>query len=328
MLKTALAVTLAVSLAQSLGMERISLAAIVAVVTVQKTFYHSVLQSVAKVGSVLLGALLGTGLGALLGNNPLSFGIVTILAIVICLQLKWQDQIPITLVTAIYLISFPADGFQVVTVVEQFLLAFLGAVSALGVNYFFTPNHNKEIASLTMQIDQELRSMLQEIARRIADPAEKMGSSLSERTTRVRREIARGLEIAKLFREEQKFHFSEDSLSDKYRTAFRTLDALAESLEEMNRLSKRINTAVPQAIYLVKLLRILEKTQENALRGRKNHYKLLDEALENLQLFYDRMELPTTREEFISRASLYHIFQEMIKYYKRLKALPGMTLEA
>ncbi len=86
--KTALAVTLAITIAQQLGLERVTLAAIVALLTVQKTFYHSLLQSMAKLGSVLLGGVLGTAFSFMFGVSPLGYGLVTLAAIYICLQLR------------------------------------------------------------------------------------------------------------------------------------------------------------------------------------------------------------------------------------------------
>lgn len=324
-LKTALAVAVAVSIAQALGLERVTLTAIVAVVTVQKTFYHSLLQSIAKVGSVLMGALLGTSLGALFGNNPITFAVVTILSIIFCLRLKWQEQIPITLVTAVHMISFPGGSFQVLVFMEQIFLAFIGAVSALGVNYFFTPNHNQELQSKIKEIDLELRNMLDDISLKILNPENVHDGAISERSKRLREKINQAMDMSKLFREEQKFHFTDETLGDKYRALFRSFDYFLENIEEMYRLLKRMRIAVPQAKYLAKLLRILNKTQENALKGKNIHYTMIEQGIEDLERFYENMELPTSRDEFVSRASLFHVFREIKQYFRRIKDLPRLT---
>ncbi len=326
-LKTGLAVAIAVSIAQALGMDRVTLTAIVAVVTVQKTFYHSLLQSIAKVGSVLMGAILGTTLGALIGNNPFTFALVTILAIVFCLKMKWQEQIPITLVTAVHMISYLGGSFQWVTFAEQIFLAFIGAVSALGVNYFFTPNHNQEIRSIIKEIDLELRKMLDEIASRILSPESNQDQNFTDRCEILREEIHQAMETSKLFREEQKFHFADDTMADKYRDLFRIYERFLEYIEEMYRLSKRMNVSVPQAEYLAKLLRILSKAQQRALKGRNIHYTIIEQGIEDLESIYENMELPTTRDEFVSRAALFHIFKEMKRYFKRIKNLPPLAAE-
>ncbi len=70
-LKTALAVTLSIIIAQQLGLERVTLAAIVALLAVQRTFYHSLQQSMAKLGSVLIGGVLGATFSFVFGVSPL-----------------------------------------------------------------------------------------------------------------------------------------------------------------------------------------------------------------------------------------------------------------
>ena len=58
-LKTVLAVTLAIFLAQQLGLQNVGLAAVLAVIAVQRTFYRSLVQGLSVVGTVSLGCVLG-----------------------------------------------------------------------------------------------------------------------------------------------------------------------------------------------------------------------------------------------------------------------------
>ncbi|MBT9132587.1 MAG: hypothetical protein DDT33_01110 [Firmicutes bacterium] len=71
-----LAVGLSVYAAQLLGIKRVSSAAIVAVVTIQRTIYRSLTQSAARLGGVLLGATLGALFGLWLGTFPVAFSLV------------------------------------------------------------------------------------------------------------------------------------------------------------------------------------------------------------------------------------------------------------
>jgi len=321
-LKTAVAVTLAVTIAYYLELDRISLAAIVAVFTVQRTFYHSILQSAGKLGSVLLGAVLGSSLGVLWGSHPLNYGLVTILVIIACLKFNLQQQVPIALVTAVYMITGQSGGFEQGIFFEQIILALLGAISALAVNYFFTPDHKKEVENKIRTIDYELRKMLEEISLKITKPQEEKELDFFERSTQLRKKIEESIGMAKLFREEQKFHFAEENLADIYRNILRAFDYFLDSLEEMYRLLIRMNTEVPQSAHLSRLLMIMQKLQRNALLNKKNPYTIIDHAIHNLEQMYDNMELPVTREEFKSRASLYHIFKEIKRYYRKIKNLP------
>lgn len=323
-LKTVVAVILAVFIAQSVNYEEVNLAAIVALFTVQRTFYHSLLQSLGKVGSVLIGALLGTGVAVFLGEHALTFGLITMFVIVVSLKLNLQAQIPIMFVIATFMVSPQADNFQAHIIIKQVSLALIGSGSALATNYFFTPDHKEELKSKVENIDAELRYMLEELAAKIPYPPCDKDSSFFEKTSRLRKEASEGLQLSKLYREEQKFHFWDDTLADVYRAQFRTYEFFIDTIEEIYRLTIRMNTEVPQSVNISKLTRILKRMQKNALYGRKNPYNTVDRLIQNLEEQYENMELPATRDEFKSRASLYHIFKELKRYYKKVKEIPTL----
>lgn len=321
-LKTAVAVTIAVFIAHSLGYDQVTLAAIVALFTVQRTFYHSLQQSLGKVGSVFIGAIIGTVFAVLIGENAFTFGLITLVVILTCLKLNLQSQIPITLVTAVFMISSQAEGLQVYIILDQILLALIGSISALGVNYFFTPDHQEELQSKVENIERELELMLEDLLKKIPCPNKKSDLEIFTKLYDLKKEAREGLELSKLFREEQKFNFTGDTLADIYREQFRALKYFIDSIEEMYRLSERMGEAVPQSIEIAKLIRLLKKMQKNALYGRKIPYKFVDKIFKNLEDQYEEMELPKNRGEFKSRASLFHIFNEIKKYYKRIKEFP------
>lgn len=319
-IKTGVAVALAVFLAQYLGLERYTLAAVVALLTVQRSFYNSLLQSAGKVGSVLLGSLLGAGVGLLLGPIALSFGLVTVLIIMICLKLNWQEHIAITTVTAVHLISFPGPAFPHYAL-EQVLLALLGAFCGLGINALFSPDHQSEVRNLLLYADQELGKELELLADEVLHPAHCNWEEVMSRYESLREKINEGLQISKLLQEEQRFQPGETE-ADRYRQAFRIFELQLDRIIEMHRLVRRMKLEVPQAAPLAKLVYVLRRVQRAALRGRKVPVALLDRAIENLEKSYEEMELPQRRAEFISRASLFHLFGELKAYYRKIKKVP------
>ncbi len=321
-----MAVTIAVFIAHNLGYEEVTSAAIVALFTVQRTFYHSLLQSLGKVGSVLLGGMLGTVLAVILGGHALTFGLVTLLVIVLSLNLKLHSHIPIALVTAVLMIAPQADTFQTTIIFEQVLLALIGAVSALGINYFFSPNHKQKLKCKVEGIDKDVRSLLNELAHYVQHPPETIDSSFIDRLEQMRTEINRGIEMSKLFQDEQKFQSTDNTLADIYRLQFRSFEYFIDCIEEIYHLTVRMTIEVPQSEQIAKLFRILEKMQKNALQNRRAPYRLVETAIGNLEKQYDEMELPRTRDEFKSRASLFHVLQELKRYYKRIKKLPNYNL--
>ena len=319
-LKTSLAVGLTIFIVQSFGVERVTLPAIVAMVTIQRSFYRSIIQSLAKLGGILLGAFIGLLFGILMGPAPLAFALAIFIVIMGCLQLNWQDNILTTSVVAIGIISSNAHSLPLYSL-QQVLSALLAGAVALTINFLFTPNHRQEVRGRLQQIEVAFREMMDDITQEMLHPDMK-NEKFKQKAQLLENEIKEGLEISKLFREEQRFNLSRETLADHYRDTFRVFASQLERLQEMHKLAKRMVMEVPQATPLVQLIRILQKVQKNQLYGKKVHYAMLDKAIANLEESFALMDLPVTRAEFISRSSLVHLFKEIKKYYKRVRRIP------
>jgi uncharacterized membrane protein YgaE (UPF0421/DUF939 family) len=316
-LKTALAVTLAIFLAQQLGLERVTLAAIVALLTVQRTFYHSLVQSLTKLSSVLVGGILGTAFSYIFGVTPLGYGLVTLLAIYICLKLHWQDNIILTTITAITVI-FSGSDMPLAFSLEHIITALLGALCALAVNFLFTPNHKIEVLEKLNQAETGLRAIIDFIIQEMLEP----GCDDQEFRKEIKRLnliIEEGLELSKLFREEQRFIVNRETDADRYRQTFHLYNSQLNRLEEMHFLARRMPIRVPQAVPLTRLFRVVKKMQHLRISGDGRHYATVDQIMEKLEASFSSMDLPKSREEFISRASLFHLFQEIKRYYRRMQ---------
>ncbi len=325
-LKTALAVTLAIFIAQQLNLERVNLAAIVALITVQKTFYHSLLQSMTKIGSVLIGAILGTIFSLLFGLSPLSYGLVIIAVIYICLQLQWQEHIVLTAITAITVIfSTNGDTVPLLFSIQQIFTALLGATSGLFFNFLFTPNHKKEAVQKLLRAEEGLRRAIDFIMHEMLDPGCSDETFKAEIDT-LNQVIEEGLEISKLLQGEQRFIINRDTDSDRFYKTFLIFKSQLSRLEEMHNLARRIPVRVPQTGPVVQLFRIVQRMQRRAVTGRKNHYELVNQMLTKMEESFSESEPPQTRKEFISQASLFHLFREIKRYYRRMQEAPAMAV--
>ena len=318
-IKTSLAVGLSIFIAQSLGFERVTLAAIVAMVTTQRTFYRSIVKSAGRLGSVLLGAVLGTLFGLMLGNSPLAFALVTMVVILTCLRLNWQDNILITAVVAIGIMSSEAASLPLYSV-EQFFSALIGAVVALSINFLFAPHHHEDVKSKIQEIDVSLGAMLTDVAEEMLNTGHPV-MDFEIKAAQIQGQIKTGLELSKFLQDEQKFNFTRETTADRYRETLRKLSSQTERLVEMHYLARRMVGDVPQARPIARLLRVLQCAQRRKLLGRPIHEQLLDRAIQDLEEAFKEMELPKTRDEFISRSSLVHLFKETKKYYKRIREM-------
>ncbi len=324
-LKTALAVTLAIVIAQHFNMERATLAAIVALLTVQRTFYHSIMQSMAKLGSVLLGGVLGTAFSFVFGLSPLAYGLATLFAIYFCLQLHWQDHIVLTAITAVTVI-FSSHEMPLLFSAQQILTALLGAVCGLTVNYLFTPNHKKQVREQLKEVEAGSRRIIDFIMLEMLEPGCN-DESFKKEVAQLKDTIEEGMDLAKLLQEEQRFVIHRETDSDRYRRTFEIFKSQLARLEEMHNLARRIPIKVPHAGPIVQLFRIVQKMQLRRATGKHHHYRIIKRLMAKLEQSFEQLEMPHNRDEFISRASLFHLFQEVKRYYRRMQEIPFAVLK-
>ncbi|MFW0860519.1 MAG: aromatic acid exporter family protein [Dethiobacter sp.] len=318
-LKTSLAVGFSVFVVQSLEFGDVTLAVIVAVVTIQRTFYRSLLQSAERLACVLLGTILGAFLTTILGATPLSYSLVTLVVILTCLRLNWQENIVVVTIVAIGVMASPTENLPLYSF-EQFISAIIGAVVALGVNFMFAPSHQSavlvKLASLEVLLQQMMDLVSDEILR-----IDARYEDLEQKAENITQEINLSLELVKLFKEEQRFSLLGEKLADEYQKTFRYYATQTERLLEMHYLTKHMVSDMPQAELIARLLRILKQVQKRRLRGENAHDSLLGRAIENLDASFAEMEMPRNRAEFLTRSALVHLYQEIKRYYQRTKRL-------
>jgi len=319
-LKTSLAVGLSVFVVQSLEFGDVTLAAIVAVVTIQRTFYRSLLQSAERLGSVLLGTMLGALLSVLLGATPLSYSLVTFVVILACLRLNWQENIVVVTVVAIGVMASPLENLPLYSF-EQFISALIGAVVALGVNFMFAPSHQNAVLAKLTSLEALLQQLMELVAEEILNIKTRY-EDLEQKAENILQEINLSFELTKLCREEQRFSILGEKLADEYQEVFRYFATQTERLLEMHYLAKNMINDMPQAVPIYRLLRILKQVQYRRLRGKNAHDKLLDRVIENLDVSFAEMETPKNRVEFMTRSALVHLYQEIKRYHQRTKKLP------
>ncbi|AEI44189.1 FUSC family protein [Paenibacillus mucilaginosus] len=140
-LKTGIAVTLSLYVALLLGSASPVIAAVAAIFAMQPSIYRSWRYFLDQLQTNVLGAALALAAGRFFSNEPLAIGIVCILVILICLQMKMEETIGITLVTVVAVME--ASG-QWDFALNRFLLSLVGIGAAFLVNIFFIPPKPKE----------------------------------------------------------------------------------------------------------------------------------------------------------------------------------------
>ncbi|WP_010272818.1 FUSC family protein [Paenibacillus senegalensis] len=144
-LKTGVAVTLALYLCALLEWTPAIIAAVAAIFTMQPSIYRSWRHIRDQLQTNLLGASLALMAGMVFNNEPIAIGMVCIVVIMICIKLKMESTIGLTLVTVIAVMDVAGDAAVHWTfALNRLLVILLGIGSAFLVNIaFFPPQHEK-----------------------------------------------------------------------------------------------------------------------------------------------------------------------------------------
>ncbi|SFL84817.1 Uncharacterized membrane protein YgaE, UPF0421/DUF939 family [Paenibacillus sp. 1_12] len=140
-LKTGIAVTLSLYISIWLQFSLPVIAAVAAIFAMQPSIYRSWRYFLDQIQTNTLGAALAMLAGTFLSKEPIAIGLVCILVIMICLKLKMEETIGLTLVTVIAVME--ASG-QWDFALNRFLLSLIGIGSAFLINILFFPPNPKE----------------------------------------------------------------------------------------------------------------------------------------------------------------------------------------
>lgn len=140
-LKTGLAVAVALWIGTLVGLGAPLIAAISAIFTIQPSIYRSWMQVLEQVQSNVLGAIIAIGAVFLIGNTPIAVGIVCIGVILLCIRLKTEDTIALTLVTAVVIMEAQGQGWLLA--LDRLAAILTGMVSAFAVNVIIAPPRHR-----------------------------------------------------------------------------------------------------------------------------------------------------------------------------------------
>gem|GEM_PF-1889482 len=153
MLKTGIAVTLTLIITSFFNMELEIVAAIAAVLAMQPSIMRSLtyLKEVVIANSIaVVFSLLGV---FLLGNHPLSVGLVAIISIAINVRLGLNKTVSLTVLTIISIMLASDSGINTMYIVHRISLVVTGVLSASIVNALvFPPEHQKTLFKMIKNV--------------------------------------------------------------------------------------------------------------------------------------------------------------------------------
>ncbi|GIP34093.1 aromatic acid exporter family protein [Paenibacillus sp. J2TS4] len=161
-LKTGVAVTLALYICALMELTPALIGAVAAILTMQPSIYRSWRHIRDQVRTNVLGAGLALLAGLFFSNEPIAIGMICIVVIMICLKLKMESTIGLTLVTVIAIMDVAGDAsVHWSFAVNRFLIIMIGIGSAFLVNIaFFPPQHEKHFLKQVQSVFSRLSLLL------------------------------------------------------------------------------------------------------------------------------------------------------------------------
>lgn len=319
--KTSIAAGLALYLASFLNFPGYTYAAIVAVLATQKSLARSFGLARYQIASAFIGTLGGNLAALQFGTYPLVVALVVYALFAVHLRLGWRDTILLSIVTALNSFS-TFQGEFLIHAFKQISIVLIGIACSILVNLVAVPRYEQRIEELTGRAEGMLRGLIYLMCENLSHLDQRLSQEeFTKQVQDVRKYIAEARHYAELIFEDQWIY---NRRGREARQAIRTLqqmDRLATHILNLNKSLDKVGIWVEPIPRIQRFLDVVIHVQSRVFRGKRLHTPLVDRAICHLDQLFDGMELPKTRLEFVTRASLYHFYVDLKAYYEDLKRI-------
>ena len=299
-IKTAIGVGLSLWIAKQLGLTFFVSAAILTVLCIETTKKRSLKVSFHRMFACITGLLMGGLVFTLLGYHPWVFTLFILVFLPFLVKLKMQGGFVSSTVIVAHLLVM--EKFNLSILWNELQIIFVGIGVALLMNSYM-PKLEKTLLVTQQEVERMFKKILTEYATYI----EKGDQGWSgEEILEVENLLKQAKNLA-LRNVENQWLRSEDT----YYRYFDMREKQWDIIERMLPLVSALDKDVPQRSMFAAYLYELSDNVTN-----KNTTSTSLEKLENLQYEMKKLALPTTRDEFETRATLFHLMNEIELYLK------------
>ncbi len=298
-LKTAIGTAVSILLAQQFDLMFPASAGIITILCIQVT----VKQSFRTVVNRLLASLLGLGIGmalfALIGYSPLAIMLAILIFLPIAVRFGIQEGFITSMVVIFHLYS--SQRMDAALITNELALLLIGMGVALIVNLYM-PSLDKELKAMQDEVEKNFIKILKEFTYYLRHgESEWDGHEMIETPgllSKARQLASRSVDNRLGKRDE-----------DPYYQYFVMRDKQFEQLERMMPIVSTLDIQVPQGHQIADFL---ERLSDSVHPG-NTAYRFLDQ-LRVMRHEIKETGLPTSREEFETRASLFLLLREIERY--------------
>jgi len=298
-LKTAIGTALSILLAQQFDLMFPASAGIITILCIQVTVKQSFRTAGNRFLASLLGLAIGMALFALLGYSPLVIMLAILIFLPLAVRLRIQEGFISSMVIMMHLYS--TQRLDAALIANELALLLIGVGVALVVNLYM-PSLDKELKAMQAQVERNFVKILKEFTYYLRHGESDWGGREMIETPGL---LEKAIQLASRSADNRLGKREEDP----YYQYFVMRDKQFEQLERMMPIVSTLDIQVPQGHQIADFL---EKLSDSVHPG-NTAYRFLDQ-LNEMKREIKKTALPTSREEFETRASLFVLLREIERY--------------
>ncbi len=304
--KIAVGSAAAIYIAEAMHLEYAVSAGTVTLLSVLGTKWETVRISVIRIATFFLTSLLAVLLIPWMHSEWIAFGIVIFIMVLLSVIMGWKASLSVNgVIAAHYMMKM---DFSIAFIYNEFMLVMIGVVIAFVLNLFhLNKNRKKDLIADMRYAERKLTEILQDMAVYLmGEQSEPLSDSVWEEICALENKLREFMEEGREY-QDNTFEFHHDYYLDYFEMRLdqcRMLDSLHYEMINIRTVPKQAKVVADYMHYLADY--VLEKNVPDA-------------QMERLQeLFADmkKEELPKSRDEFESRALLYHILMDIEEFLK------------
>ncbi len=306
-LKTGAAVTLALLLMQILSIQS-SFAGVVALIGIKPTTKKSLHYGSTLLLGSIISIVIGILMGIYIGSGPFSFGIATIIAISTLVAFSLTEGLILAVVVMYHVLgAFPMTFNDLWTFsFNELIITFAGIASSVIVNIIAPQKFNQQLHQSIRSYYHVFQHYLIDIMNTINKPATSKMLNTNDYVLH-RHKIRQLIENAQTGKENS-FTAHERNQYDQYIDKLKLLQKLLTIMEDISIETKRISGTYIYSEQIAKTVDLLAKIQYCPEKTTLSSYKRIFVLMDHLKAYFHESPLPESRQEFVDRASLHHIF--------------------
>lgn len=294
-LKTVIGAIIAVYISQKLNLAYAANSGIIVILSVQHTKKRSLDLAIMRIGSTILALSIGTLVFSTIGFTALAFGLYLLIFIPIAVKLKFNDGIVPCSVLVTHLLSIQSVTLAALS--NEMMQMLIGAGIGFILNVYM-PSLEKKLDQDVFEIDQMMKTILKNMASRLRDRELMVDESLYDN---LESKLKEGYDRA--------WKESENRLTKKVTYHVKFMEARIvqfEILHHMKRYFNRLYATCEQTTMVAELTEYIADQFQGIGMGEE-----IFEVLESYRKSFKKMELPSTREDFENRATLYEYINDL-----------------